>query len=217
MISKLKRKAFRMTMLTLILFEINVLYGLVFVLSLLGAVTLNFSLPIKIILLVFAAASFFISCKSTYSNFEQLWLHRTLEQVFEGRKLERHSILSSQPSESKTESITNQLHDNGLTTDQYIATLEQKIESLDTKLAEKEEIINKSGWKKWYLAACSAMGDIIRENTVNSSSPVTIKRDAFFERIKSNYPDQNEKEFGSANREAWKCVPDTVKHTDGSS
>ncbi|NDV24433.1 hypothetical protein [Desulfovibrio sp. JC022] len=92
-----------------------------------------------------------------------------------------------------------------------------KIESLETQLAEKEEIINKSGWKKWYLAACSVMGEIIRENTVNLSNPVTIKRDAFFERIKSNYPDQNEKEFGSANRVAWKCVPDTVKHTDGSS
>ncbi|NDV28801.1 hypothetical protein [Desulfovibrio sp. JC010] len=100
---------------------------------------------------------------------------------------------------------------------EQVAAFEEEIKSLKTKLAEKEEIINKNGWKKWCLAACSAMGEIIRENTVNSSSPVTIKRDAFFERIKSNYPDQNEKEFGSAFREAWKCVPDTVKHTDGSS
>ena len=98
-----------------------------------------------------------------------------------------------------------------------VATPEEEIKSLKTKLPEKEEIINKSGWKKWYLTACAAMGEIFRENTVNSSSPVTIKRDAFFERIKSNYPDQNEKVFGSANREAWKYVPDTVKHTDGSS
>ena len=123
---------------------------------------------------------------------------------------------AQEAAEEVSEAADAEVETESVTLEQ-VAAFEEEIKSLKTKLAEKEEIINKSGWKKWYLAACLVMGEIIWENTVNSSSPVTIKRDAFFERIKSNYPDQNEKEFGSAYREAWKCVPDTVKHTDGSS
>jgi hypothetical protein len=102
-------------------------------------------------------------------------------------------------------------------TQDRITILEEEVKSLKAKLKEKEKTLKTNKWKNWFGPACKAMGEIIRENATSTSGPVTIKKDAFFARMKSNYPDPTEKEFGSALSEAWKCVPDTVKHTDGSS
>ncbi|WP_321403858.1 hypothetical protein [Maridesulfovibrio sp.] len=101
--------------------------------------------------------------------------------------------------------------------------LKEKIKSLETQLAEQEDIISKNKWKKWFIPACTAMGDIIRENTVNSSHPIIIEKEQFFTRVISHYPNFNEiknvkgEPFGSALRESWRCVPVTVKDMTGGS
>ncbi|OEU70809.1 MAG: hypothetical protein BA863_11915 [Desulfovibrio sp. S3730MH75] len=217
MIDKLTKNATRMTVLTFLLFELTILVALIFVISMLGAINLSISIPVQIAIISLGLGLFYLSCKYTHKKFETAWLHRTLEQVYEGRKLERIAILNSQTAEKGKKNISNRLHENGLTFEQYIHALEQKIESLDTLVEEANETISKNNWKKWFMPACSAMGDTIRENTVNREDLVKVKRKDFYARLIAHYPDFKNlkgKPFGSAMDDAWKCIPRSVKLDD---
>ncbi|SDL22442.1 hypothetical protein SAMN05660337_2517 [Maridesulfovibrio ferrireducens] len=217
MIKKMMRKAFRMTALTFLIFELNIVYGFTLSLSILGAIHLNLSMPMQISISIILLGCFALACKYTHRKFEDAWLHRTLEQVYEGRKLERKTILNSQGNKKEKKNISNRLHENGLTFEQYIHALEQKVESLEAMLVEANEIIDKNNWKKWFIPACSAMGDTIRENTNHRKDLVTIKRKDFYARIISHYPDFKNlkgKPFGTAMDEAWKRIPVAVKLDD---
>ena len=140
----------------------------------------------------------------------------TLEQVIEGRLLERKSIINAQKIESE-EKIATQLHEKGLTTDEYINALEQHVESLRAELDEAHETISKNNWKKWFSPACKAMADTIRENTTHRADRVIVKQKDFYARVISHYPDYKNlkgKPFGSALSEAWSCMPKGVKLDD---
>ncbi|WP_419779550.1 hypothetical protein [Maridesulfovibrio sp.] len=216
MIVKLTRTALRMTALTFIIFEVMILLGQLFTLSMLDAIYIDISTTAQVAIIIFSMLLFYYSCKYTHTTYEKAWLHRTLEQVIEGRLLERKSIINAQKIESE-EKIATQLHEKGLTTDEYINALEQHVESLRAELEEAHETISKNNWKKWFSPACKAMADTIRENTTNRADCVIVKQKDFYARVISHYPDYKNlkgKPFGSALSEAWSCMPKGVKLDD---
>ncbi|MFW5498614.1 MULTISPECIES: hypothetical protein [unclassified Maridesulfovibrio] len=178
MIGKLTRTALRMTALTFLLFEGLIILGLFFLLSMLGTISINLSTFTQIIIMIFSILLFYLACKYTYSRYEKAWLHRTLEQVIEGRLHERKSIINPQKINSE-EKIATHLHEKGLTTEEYINALEQHVESLRAELAEAHETISKNNWKKWFSPACKAMADTIRENTTHRADRVIVKQKDF--------------------------------------
>ena len=75
MIAKLTRTALRMTALTFIIFEVMILLGQLFTLSMLDAIYIDISTTAQVAIIIFCMFLFYYSCKHTHTTYEKAWLH----------------------------------------------------------------------------------------------------------------------------------------------